>query len=143
MTRLSQFRGFIRAQGHSTELAWAFREDVTSCRRTYWVRVPTPAGNSELARRYYEHGRRAGLGVTLAVLCRVGGRPVCYVWAPEDQQAASYAMQGPLKLQITSPPPDARPIRSGVVWLGLCLLNRWRRCVTFSAELPSREAVRA
>ena len=140
---LPQFLRFIHEQGFSTELSWAFREDVTNCRRTYWVRVPTPTGNEELTRRYYEQGRRAGFGVTLAVLCRVGSRSVCYVWAPENEDAASYAMQGPLKLQVPSPPLDARPVRSGLVWLGLRLLNHWRRCVTFSAMLPSRMAVPA
>ncbi|MEW4571493.1 hypothetical protein AB1L88_26765, partial [Tautonia sp. JC769] len=140
---LSQFLRFIQAEGFNTELAWAFREDVTNCRRTYWVRIPTPAGNLELMRRYYEHGRRAGLGVTLAVLCRVGSHSVCYAWAPEDEQAASYAMQGPLKFQVPSPPMDASPVRSGIAWFGLRLLNRWRHCVTFSASLPSRKAVTA
>lgn len=138
---LSRFLRFIHEHGFSTELSWAFREDVTNCRRTYWVRVANPAGNAELARRYYEYGRRVGLGVTLGVLSRAAGRSVCYVWVPEDERAAEYAMQGPLKFQVPLHLLDARPVRSGLAWLGLRLLNRWRDCTTFPGSLPSRTAI--
>ena len=140
---LSQFLRFIQDTGFSTDLVWAFREDVTSCGRTCWVRAPIPAGNEELARRDYERGRRAGFGVTMAVFCRLEGRSVCYVWAPEDEIAAEYAMQGPLKIAVPVQPTDAISVRSGLVWLWLRLRNRWRQCDHFSGCLPSREEVTA
>jgi hypothetical protein len=138
---LASFLALLDAEGFRTDILWAFREDVTNCRRDYWVRVPLPQENASLARRYYEFGKRKGLGVTLDVLCRLGGRPVCYVWVPGDPLAASYAMQGPLKLKVPADPIDAAPVRSRWVWAVRRRLNVWLRCVTFAEELPSRVEV--
>src|SRR5437588_5300528 len=106
---LALFRNFVVEQGFSAELEWVFREDVTNCRRNYWVHVPVPKANTELTRRHFEIGQRRGLGVTLEVLCRLRGRSACFVWWPEDEEAASYAMQGPLKMKVPIEPVDATP----------------------------------
>jgi hypothetical protein len=135
---LVSFQRFIEGQGFSTELVWIFREDVTNCHRRYWVRTPVPASNAALAREQFEAGRRRGLGVTLEVLCRLEGRSACFVWVPEDEEAASYAMQGPLKFKVPVEAVDAIPVRWSWLWAARCWLNQWRRCVTFAELLPSR-----
>ena len=49
-------------QGHpSGELAWLFREDVSTRRRRILVKVPLPPGIERLAREGYEMGHRLGL----------------------------------------------------------------------------------
>jgi hypothetical protein len=138
---LAGFLALIHDQGLSTDLAWVFREEVTNCRLTYWVRDPIPAANADLARQYYDQGRQHGLGVTLEVVGQAVGRTICHVWFPEEENEASYAMQRPLKLLVANPPANMIPIRSKALWHVLRALNRWRRCVTFSAHIPTRAAV--
>jgi len=135
---LASFLRFVGGEGFSTELVWVFREDVTNCIRDHWVRVPVPAGNASLARDYFEYGRGEGRGVTLEVLCRLGGRSACFVWVPEDEEAASYAMQGPLKLKVPMQPVEARAVRSALRWWWLRRSHQWRRCVRFAELLPLR-----
>ncbi|HKI31032.1 MAG TPA: hypothetical protein VKA46_04145 [Gemmataceae bacterium] len=79
---LNAFLRFVGEQGFSTELMWVFREDVTNCRRRYWVRVPVPEANTTSARQHFELGRQRGFGVTLEVLCRLEGRSACFVSWP-------------------------------------------------------------
>lgn len=139
---LAAFHRFVGGEQFSTDLAWVFREDVTNCVHDYWVRVPVPEGNAALARDYFEWGRAQGRGVTLEVLCRVGGRSACFVWVPEDDEAASYAMQGPLKLKAPTHPVEASQVRSGLAWRWRCWYHRWRRCVRFADMLPLRSEAR-
>jgi hypothetical protein len=135
------FLRFIEEQGYSNELVWVFREDVTNCRREYWVRAPVPKINPQLVQHLYEFGRRQELGVTLEVLCRVEGRSACFVWVPKDKLDAEYAMQGPLKFKVPMNPVDASMVRSSFLWRWRCWLNKWRLCATLSELLPSREEV--
>jgi hypothetical protein len=135
---LTSFLRFVSGEGFSTELVWVFREDVSHCIRDYWVRVPVPAANTTLARDYFEFGRGQGRGVTLEVLCRLGGRSACFVWVPEDDGAASNAMQGPLKLKVPANPVEASAVRSGLAWRWLRWYHRRRRCVRFAELLPRR-----
>ena len=78
------------------------------------------------------------MGVTLEVLCRLDGRSACFVWVPEDDEAASYAMQGPLKLKVPMHPVEASPVRSGLAWRWLRWYHRLRGCVRFAKLLPLR-----
>ncbi len=138
---LAAFLRFMEEQGFSTELVWVFREDVTNCRRRYWVRVPVPEINSVLAQLYFEQGRQNGLGVTLEVLGRLEGRSACFVYWPENEEAASYAMQGPLKLKVPAETINIIPVRWRWQWAAQCWLNRRRQCDFFSTLLPSRGAL--
>ena len=136
---LAAFMNFIRDQGFSTDLAWVFREDVTNCINENWIRAPIPPVNEEIARAYFEYGRGEGRGVTVSVWCRLGDQSACYVWVPEDDEAASYAMQTPLKLSVPSSPSIALPVVSSLRWRWLTLTNRWHRCTRFLKSLPSRD----
>jgi len=48
---IDAFLRFLSEQGFSRDLVWVFREDVTNCRRRYWVRVPVLASNATRARQ--------------------------------------------------------------------------------------------
>ena len=140
---VAAFLGFIRSEGLSSELVWVFSEDVTNCIRDYWIREPVPARNALLARDYFEYGRRQGRGVSIEMLCRVGGRTACYVWVPEDDAAASYAMQRPLGIKMPHDPVAATSVRSKLKWQFLKSYHRWRRCRRFAELLPARETATA
>lgn len=135
------FRQFVGREGFSTNLVWVFSEDVTSCVRDYWVRVPVPAANEALAREYFEYGRQQGRGVTLEVLCRLGGLSACFVGVPEDDETASYAMQGPLKLKVPVSPVEASAVRWGMAWRWRRWTHRRRHCLEGVELLPSRSKV--
>ena len=135
---LSSFLQFIGGEGFSTDFVWVFREDVTNCFCDYWIRVPVPTANAELARDYFEWGREQGRSVTLEVLCRLGGKSACFVWVPEDDAAASYAMQGPLKLKVPIHPVQATAVRSSLSWRWRCWCHSRRRCIRFAEMLPLR-----
>jgi hypothetical protein len=138
---LAAFVHALEVQGFSTDLVWVFREDITNCIRDYWIREPVPFANARLARAYFEYGRSQGRGVTLEVVCRLGGRSACYVWVPEDDEEASYAMQRPIKLMVPAEPVEGFPVRSRLRWRWLRWYHRWRRCVRFADRLPSRAEV--
>lgn len=140
---VDRLRRFIASQGGSTELLWVFREDVTTCVRSCWIRMPAAADDTALARGCYEHARERGLGVTLSVLCDVRGRSASYVWSPKDEQEAERHMQPPsLKLSmgvgLDGGPISGLPVRSGIAWWCRCRLNSWRRCIR-EVSLPSRQ----
>jgi len=138
---LAAFVHALQVQGFSTDLVWVFREDITNCIRDYWIREPVPAANVRLARDYFEYGRGQGRGVTLEVVCRLGERSVCYVWVPENDEDASYAMQRPLKIMVPKEPVKGFPVRSRLRWRLLCWYHRWRGCVRFADMLPLRTEV--
>jgi len=138
---LTAFLSALEMQGFSKDLVWVFREDITNCIHDYWIREPVPAVNAKLARDYFEYGREQGRGVTLEAVCRLGGRSACYVWVPEDDEDASYAMQRPLKLMMPAEPVEGIPVRSGLWWRWLCWLHRRRQCVRFAERLPLRAEV--
>lgn len=125
---LTDYRRFLGEQGFPTDMVWVWREDVTGCRRGWWIHLPVPGDNERRARDYYDWGRRAGLGVTLEALGRADGRSACFVWCPEDEKAASSAMQRPLKLLIPVVPEDGTPVRSRLGWAARCWWNRRKGC---------------
>jgi hypothetical protein len=138
---LAAFLHALDVQGFSKDLVWVFREDITNCIHDYWIREPVPVANAQLARDYFEYGREQGRGVTLEVVCRLGGRSVCYVWVPEYDEDASYAMQRPLKIMTPVEPVEGFAVHSGLRWRWLCLDHRWRRCVRLADRLPLRAEV--
>ena len=139
---LKLLRRFVAEQEFSTELVWVFREDVTNCRRTYWIRVPVPEVNFLLARRHYDFGRAQRLGVRLEILCRLEGRSACYVWVARDREDASYAMQpSGLRLSVPCDPIDAIPVGSSLIWEWQRRANTRRRCETSAASVPSRSEI--
>jgi len=133
------FSDFLRSEGLSTEVVWVFREDVLQRRFKIWVREPIPSSNLDLVERYFEYGRGQGRGVTLEAFCRLGDRLVCYVWVPEDDEAASYAMQQALNTKIRVPLTEAKSVRW--VWWWRYLSNRFRSRQTWVDMIPLRSAV--
>lgn len=130
---------FLKHEGLGTNLVWIFREDVIERFPKIGIREPIPSSNLDLVERYFEYGRKQGRGVTLEAFCRLGDRLVCYVWIPEDDEAASYAMQQPLNTKIRVPLTEAKSVRW--VWWWRYLSNRFRSRRTWVDMIPLRSAV--
>lgn len=98
-----QFRSFIDSQGHDADIAWIFRQDVVELGGQIFVRQPL-LNNESLVEAKYEEGVERGLGVSLQVFCWLDGRPLCYIWLPEDQVDADYRMLSGLKMSVPADP---------------------------------------
>ena len=138
---LPSFAEFLASQGFRTSPVWVFREDVISSSRSCWIRLPLPVDHQAFAREYFEWGRAQGRGVTLEALGRMNDQTVCFVWVPEDDESASYAMQGPLKFKVPVEPIETTGIRSRLRWRWLLWLHRHRRDDPYAFLLPRRAAV--
>jgi hypothetical protein len=146
---VARLRRFAESQGASADLFWVFREYVTTFRDAECIRVPVPAENAELARAYYEFGRDQALGVTLGVLCQLGGRSACYVWVPSDESEAEYRLQGRgLKLCVHKGRGGTNrsgvPVQSYLAWKYRCWRSRrWAHWNGLSSRREARERMRA
>jgi hypothetical protein len=119
---VQRLRGFLAEVGHPPgDLAWVFREDVTTRRRRALVKVPLPPGNEQVARDRYEQGRGLGIGVCLSVFCRLGPAYCCTCWFVRDPEESARRLCGGLKLSVAENLPEARAVRSPLAW-ALC---RW------------------
>ena len=114
---VQRLRGFMAELGHPPgELAWVFREDVSTRRRRVLVKIPPPVGNERLARDRYDHGRGLGVGVCLDVFCRLGPAFCCTCWFVRDLEESARRLCWGLKLSVADDLPDARPVRSQLAW---------------------------
>lgn len=135
---LDAFRPFLAQQGWPDRLTWVFREDVAAFRRRRWVRLPLAEDNEDLARAYFQYGQRQARGVTLEAFCAVEGLSACFVWVPQDDQAASYAMQKPLGLKLPASSVEAGVVRWAARWKWIKWSTRLSGNGWLSDQLPSR-----
>lgn len=113
-TALEEFRALIAREGFPVDIAWIFREDVTSRRRRVAIRWPLPIGNEHLARDSYLLGVRGGMDLRIEVFCLAGRTSCCTVWVPGNEIDASYAMLTGLKFSVPTDPVLARRVPRGI-----------------------------
>lgn len=138
---VERLRGFmLQLSLPPGDLAWVFREDVSTRRRRVLVKVSPPPGNERLARSRYEEGRVLGIGVCLSVYCRMGPSYCCTCWFVRSLEESARRLCEGLKLSVATDLPQARPIRSPLVWA----VRRWLDARSgfhhFRDFLPSRDA---
>jgi hypothetical protein len=113
---VSRLQAFLASKAHPTDIAWVFRDDLTSNRRGVWVRLPLHGDNGVWAGRCYEIGLKKGLGIWLQMLFVLGNVSYCCVWFPVDEADAEYAMLAGLKLSVPETLPVAHPGKAGLAW---------------------------
>jgi hypothetical protein len=141
-TAYMKFRTFLTQNGHGKEPLWIFREDVIAYKRRVWLRWPLPARNRKLVEQLYEQGRQGEFGVSLTTYCVAGYHACCYVFVPDNELDASYAMlQAGLKLSVGVNMPIAQKVSSKPFWWLLSLINLATRrywddqCIHFRKSL--------
>ncbi len=131
-----ELQRFLRAQGHSDDIAWAFREDWCSsgpsCHRVVW---PLSADNEQLARALYLAGCGRGL-VELKAVFSVEDRSVATVIAPQPDEVQGWSRG--LKLAIHEPFVHAAPIKPGFAWRLHRLTPAYRRFQRHETSIPRR-----
>jgi hypothetical protein len=141
-TAIQRLRSFMAQLGHSPgELVWVFREDVSTHKRRVLVKVPLRPGNDRIARDRYERGRNLGIGVCLEVFCRLRQTYCCSCWFVRDPEESARRLCGGLKLSVGFDLPDARAIRSPLVWAVWRWLDARSGFHHFRDFLPLREEV--
>jgi hypothetical protein len=111
-----QFQEFLISQNVSSDLLWVFREDASSHKRRILIKEPLPPENIRAIESLYERGTERGLGVRLEALCLLDYRPCCYIWLPEDEVDASYAVLSGLKMAMPVDLLAARSVRNALAW---------------------------
>jgi hypothetical protein len=137
-TAVSQLQEFIGNQGVLRPPLWVFREDVASVKWRIWVRTPLPEQNPSRAKIVYEAARSRGLGVALEVLCLLDFEPCCFVWWPQNEVEASYAMISGLKLSIPHPLLAANSVGNTIVWWYRRLQEKRCSFPSYVARVPKR-----
>ena len=104
-----RFRAFLASNGCDGPLEWAFREDLyQNGSGNIRVRWSLAEANHDLAREFFELGRRKGL-VGVYALCRCRESIVTTVLAPEPDEIQGWP-DGILKLSIALPLWEAKPV---------------------------------
>jgi hypothetical protein len=139
---VQRLRGFMDVLRHPPgELAWVFREDVTTRRRRVLVKIPLLLSNERIVRGRYEQGRSLGVGVCLDVFCRLGTVYCCTCWFVRDMEESALRLCWGLKLSVADDLPDARPIRNPLAWAMLRWLDTRSGFHHLRDFLPSRDEV--
>ena len=137
---VEQLKDFLASQNLSPELLWIFREDVVWYKQCIFVKEPLPQGNEIVAESLYERGRQRDLGIRLETLCLLGSHPCCYVWLPEDQMDAEYALLLMSNFIISAPKElkHAKPVRSPLTWRVYKLFEGKPAWISMVERLPRR-----
>ena len=129
------FTAFLAENGMDTRILWVFREDVYS-RKTdlfktaFWLKLPLPAENEELARRHFETGKKKGFGLGLTAFASCEDGLCCSFVIPADDEDAQYMLMGPQHLKysyVSVDMPIAKVVRDKFFWNLLGILRFWFR----------------
>jgi hypothetical protein len=135
---LSDFRQFLKSQGHPETVAWVFREDVFfRDRATCLVRYPPPAENGELVRKVFNEGRAAGL-VELKAFAVSDEVSIASVWFPRKPEEEVQGWSMGMKLAIVEPPASSEFVTSKMRWWWISRSLRFRRYQRDEWFIPTR-----
>jgi len=136
---VQRVRAFLDRQGLCGEIAWVFKEDIsTKLGGRVWVRLPLPKENADTVRRLYESARGKQTPVELAVFCRLGPSPCCYLFVPETRLDAEQRMIYGFKMIIPTEPREARPLGRNLLNHFLHVLQGRVQPDWWLDEVPSR-----
>jgi hypothetical protein len=135
-----RLKEFLASHNLSPEPLWIFREDVVWRKQRIYVTEPLPQGNEIVAESLYERGRQRNLGIRLETLCLLGSHPCCYVWLPEDQMDAEYALLLMSKFIISAPNElkRAEPVRNPLTWRAYKFFEGKPAWISMVERLPRR-----
>jgi hypothetical protein len=83
-------------------------------------------------------GVQRGLGIALRVFCLADGVPLCYIYLPEDEITADYAMMSALKCSLPTPCPVATFVNNRLVASMLRLIIKIPKSAWITNEVPVR-----
>ena len=120
------FQNFLSEQGLSSDLLWAFGEDIICLPKRFLIKVPLPAENESFAQACYDIGRERDFGLCLHAFCLLGGRPCCYIQLPKDDLDAQYSLMGnhSVKYSVRSDLINAEAVANPLLWQTYRLIEK-------------------
>lgn len=116
-------KDFLRKNDLPTKILWIFKEDVYSrnvkrYETEFWVKLPLPEENKELAERHYKIGQQKNLGMGISAFALCEDKVCCSVIIPKDAEDAGYLLMSPkyLKLSFVIDMPTATAVKSLFRW---------------------------
>jgi len=87
------FADFLSQNGFDVPILWVFREDVLSRKtdryeKDFWLKLPLPDENEELARSHFEFGKKQGFGLGLSAFASCPEGLCCSFVVPADDEDA-------------------------------------------------------
>jgi hypothetical protein len=145
---VSVLRNFLRQQGQRDTILWIWRNSIISRRGSGSRKIANrrifidrnALADDESIRKYYDAGVERGLGIALRVFCVADGKPLCYIYLPEDEIAAQYSMMSSLKCSIPTPCPTATFVNYRFLAKILRLLIKPPQSAWITNEVPLRPA---
>jgi hypothetical protein len=115
---VERFRAFLTEEGRSSSIVWRRPGDVVRrVDKDIVVRRRPPRKANDWAQRYYETGRRKGLGIALEAVCEVDGSVCATIFWTTDDVEASQLMMPTQGLKMSAAVPRARGQSvSGLGW---------------------------
>jgi hypothetical protein len=141
---VSVLRNFLKQQGVSDNVHWLWRDAIISRRspgsqksanRRIFVDWHGLA-DDESIRKYYDVGVERRLGIALRVFCLAGDVPLCFIYVPEDETAAEYAMMSALKCSIPIPCPQATIVKHWLMAAVMRMFIRVPKTAWITNEVP-------
>jgi hypothetical protein len=122
----TEFRRFLRENGHPSDLFWVFRDDIWKLSPTeIWVKYPSSRQNIRLAEKVFAEGREKGL-VEIHAVAVAAGQIAATVWFPRYEHQEVQGWNQGMKLSISQPLLRAR-LLGALRWSLLRFLPRFRK----------------
>ena len=139
----ASLRALLESVGRSTDLVWAFREDLFALGPgNYVVRTPPPEENAALARRYYERFRSAG-ALELRAICALEEQSLATPFSPFELEGGIQGFEAGFRANVQRPWSRAFPVRSGAAWWVHRRRPIYKRFQAHGIGIPLRSRVEA
>ena len=125
-----EFKTFLATNRMDTRILWVFKEDIYSrktdtFRTDFWLKLPLPNRNSELAKFHFEIGKQRGFGLGLTAFASCEEGLCCSFVVPADTEDGQYMLMNPEHLKysfISRDMPVAKVVHSNLLWRLFSLL---------------------
>jgi hypothetical protein len=143
---VKEFKEFLARNNQPTEILWVFLEDtfypnVEFIERHFWLKLPLPEENENLAEKLYRIGQQRNFGICLTAFALCEGKVCCAVVVPKDEKDSEYMQMSPEHLKFTCviDMPVAQAVGSSFRWKLFRLLPFKYRQGNSSGYLPSKK----
>lgn len=143
---VKEFKKFLSENNLPLDIYWIFTEDVLQKKSeiydsSFWLKLPLPPENVNLAEKQYEFGRLKNLGMCLSAFALCEDKICCHIIIPKDESDSEFLMMSPeyLKLSIVTNMPKANIVRSELKWMIYKSMSRRFKEGNFLLYLQSKK----
>jgi len=127
------FKEFLSANEIPTAIQWVFREQMYEKRGAFFVAVPLPHSNTEIAARAYDHGVRQEQ-IAISAVATFADKAAATIWFPVTEQDRPQGWENGLRYTIRQPLHLVRELPVGWRWSLHQMSRAFRRYHSFSGH---------